>query len=38
MTGLVARFVPGVTEGGFDPAAQYRSFDDSIERLTGGPD
>lgn len=37
-TGLVARFVPGVTEGGFDPAAQYRSFDDSIERLTAGPD
>jgi hypothetical protein len=36
-TGLVARFVPGVTEGGFDPAAQYRSFEDAIERLTAGP-
>ena len=23
-TGLVARFVPGVTEGGYDPAAGYR--------------
>lgn len=33
---LRARFVPGVTEGGFDPAAQYRSFEESIERLTRG--
>ena len=31
---LGARFVPGVREGGFDPAAQYRSFDESIDRLT----
>ena len=32
--GLVGRFVPGVSEGGFDPAAGYRTFEDSIERLT----
>lgn len=29
-----ARLVPGVTEGGYDPAAGYRRFEDSIERLT----
>jgi hypothetical protein len=33
-TGLAARFVPGVTEGGFDPAAGYRKFEAQIERLT----
>lgn len=33
-TGLVARFVPGVREGGYDPAAGYRTFEESIERLT----
>jgi hypothetical protein len=33
-TSLAARFVPGVREGGFDPAAQYRSFAESMERLT----
>jgi len=33
--GLVARFVPGVTEGGFDPAADYRTFGEAIERLIG---
>lgn len=33
-TGLAARFVPGVTEGGFDPAAGYRKFEEQIERLT----
>jgi hypothetical protein len=33
-TGLVARFVPGTVRGGYDPAADYRSFEDSIERLT----
>ena len=32
-TGLVARLVPGVREGGYDPAAGYRTFGDSIERL-----
>lgn len=31
--GFVARIVPGVTEGGWDPAAQYRTFGESIERL-----
>jgi hypothetical protein len=30
---VVARFVPGVTEGGFDPASDYRTFDEQIERL-----
>ena len=33
-TRLSARFVPGVTEGGFDPAAGYRTFEQQIERLT----
>jgi hypothetical protein len=33
-TGLAARFIPGVTEGGFDPAAGYRKFEAQIERLT----
>jgi hypothetical protein len=32
--GLVGRFVSGLTEGGFDPAAGYRTFEDQIERLT----
>ena len=31
--GVIARLVPGVTEGGFDPAADYRTFEESIERL-----
>jgi hypothetical protein len=31
-----ARLVPGITEGGYDPAAGYRSFGDSIERLSAG--
>jgi hypothetical protein len=31
--GVIARMVPGVIEGGFDPAAGYRTFEDSIERL-----
>ncbi len=31
--GLVPRFVPGVAEGGWDPAAQYRTFAESIARL-----
>ena len=35
-SGLKARFVPGVTEGGFDPASQYRSFEESMDRLAGG--
>ena len=33
-TGLAGRFVPGVREGGFDPAAGYRTFEEQIERLT----
>jgi hypothetical protein len=32
--GVVGRFVPGVTEGGYDPAAGYRTFEEQIERLT----
>ena len=32
-TGLVARLVPGVREGGYDPAAGYRTFAESVERL-----
>lgn len=36
--GLIARLVPGVREGGFDPAAQYRRFDEAIERLAFAAD
>lgn len=36
-TGLVARVVPGVTKGGFDPAAGYRTFHDTMDRLVGDP-
>lgn len=32
-TGLVARFVPGAADGGYDPAAGYRRFDEQLERL-----
>lgn len=32
-SGLVARFVPGTIVGGFDPAANYRRFEEQIERL-----
>jgi hypothetical protein len=32
-TGLEVRLVPRVTEGGFDPAAGYRPFEETIERL-----
>ena len=32
--GLVGRFVPGISQGGFDPAAGYRTFEAQIERLT----
>ena len=32
-TGLAARLVPGVREGGYDPAAGYRTFGESVERL-----
>jgi hypothetical protein len=37
-SGLAARFVPGIAEGGFDPASQYRTFRDSMERLTDHAD
>jgi hypothetical protein len=32
-SGLAARFVPGLAAGGFDPAANYRPFDEQLERL-----
>lgn len=32
-TGLAARLIPGITEGGFDPAAGYRPFQQQLERL-----
>ena len=32
--GVEARLVPGITQGGYDPAAGYRRFDESIERLS----
>ena len=32
-TGLIARVVPGVTIGGYDPAANYRRFPEQIRRL-----
>ena len=31
--GLTSRFVPVVDQNGFDPAANYRDFDEQIERL-----
>ena len=34
-TGLEARFVPGASVGGFDPAAGYRRFREQIELLDG---
>lgn len=34
-TGLLPRFVPGALRSGYDPAAGYRSFEESIERLDG---
>jgi hypothetical protein len=32
-TGLIARSVPGVTVGGYDPAANYRRFSEQVDRL-----
>lgn len=32
-TGLLVRFVPGEVDGGYDPAAGYRRFDEQLERL-----
>ena len=37
-SGLAARFVPGIEEGGYDPASQYRTFRESIERLASHTD
>jgi hypothetical protein len=34
--GLAVRFVSGVREGGWDPAAQYRTFGQQIDRLSSG--
>ena len=31
--GVEALLVPGITEGGYDPAAGYRGFEESLERL-----
>jgi hypothetical protein len=36
-TGLVARSVPGVTVGGYDPAANYRRFSEQVDRLESRP-
>ena len=35
--GLGVRFVSGVREGGWDPAAQYRSFAQQVNRLSSDP-
>jgi hypothetical protein len=32
--GLVPRFVPEVTENGYDPAGNYRGFEAQVERLS----
>lgn len=32
-TGLRSRLRPGIAEGGFDPAAGYREFDEQLEHL-----
>jgi hypothetical protein len=32
-SGLLARVVPGRVDGGYDPAAGYRRFDEQLERL-----
>jgi hypothetical protein len=37
-TGLVARSVPGVKVGGYDPAANYRRFAEQMERLVSRSD
>jgi hypothetical protein len=37
-SGLSARFVPGVTHGGYDPAAGYRTFQEQVERLDAAAD
>lgn len=37
-SGLTSRLVPGVTQGGYDPAAGYGTFEDAIDRLDGRAD
>jgi hypothetical protein len=32
--GLVPRFVPEITENGYDPAGNYREFEAQVERLS----
>jgi hypothetical protein len=32
--GLAVRFVPSAPAGGWDPAAQYRTFEEQVDRLT----
>jgi hypothetical protein len=32
--GLAVRFLPSAPEGGWDPAAQYRTFEEQVDRLT----
>ena len=34
--GLAATVVPGVATGGYDPAADYRTFGEKVERLSSG--
>jgi hypothetical protein len=34
-TGLIPRFVPNPSLGGYDPAANYRPFPEQVERLDG---
>jgi hypothetical protein len=36
--GLVPRFVPEITENGYDPAGNYRGFEAQIERLSARTD
>jgi hypothetical protein len=33
-TGLATRLIPGTQEGGYDPASGYRTFDETVDRLT----
>jgi hypothetical protein len=35
-TDLVGRMVPGISKGGYDPAAGYRTFESTVERLLSG--
>jgi hypothetical protein len=35
--GVVPRFVPEITENGYDPAGNYRGFEEQVERLSSWP-